>query len=575
MKRASRLVLTIWTVAVLAVAGTPTSAQALSSAQGLAVNTWIVSDLAASSLTVAAGTAATIGAAELAAAQFSTARTEPLTGMSVDAPDGTVLGAAWNTVSGMGAALLGFLPGGGQSLPTGTTGPTYAAGACPGSWFTGLFSGVTNCSVSPSTSSAFSFPITSKAPHATIAVVLETCGTDSLNTCNTIAASCGTGCNPPMAFNNMSRSSNTVTVWTLRGCSTGSCTTASPVVGTAYVPGRVSGSQSDPTNSTYSGSRYIKSTIKCRVPGGSLTTITANSSTFVATQGVTPTMPEAPAVECPAGTYLEQSEHGLHTDGTSTVVPLTDPYNAPSWVGTQATNYPECFPIGSTVCQLKVWKVSATPDLDCHGVTPGNNHPCLDWSLDPDRATKYECRFGASVLPFRHCQAYKETFRASTFQETPGVEETVLDAPAIDPTPEQTPGDTGCVPRFSVLLVPWWVYKATVCALKWAFIPTDLPPFGEIENPVPPGWVPAFPAQSTGACGVMMMPSLNFGPLLPATGAKQLVDTCEDPWPLVRTFTYYGLLASMLITIGHRATRAVANAAGMGVDSPSGGSDDD
>lgn len=35
-----------------------------------------------------------------------------------------------------------------------------------------------------------------------------------------------------------------------------------------------------------------------------------------------------------------------------------------------------------------------------------------------------------------------------------------------------TPGDDGCVPK-SVLeaLNPWWMFKATQCALKWAFVP--------------------------------------------------------------------------------------------------------
>ena len=67
------------------------------------------------------------------------------------------------------------------------------------------------------------------------------------------------------------------------------------------------------------------------------------------------------------------------------------------------------------------------------------------------------------------------------------------------------------------------------------------------------------------------MPSLDFGNIVGQTAPRELVNTCDDPWPLVRSFTYYGLLAGVLVSVGNRAIRAVMSALGMAVDTPSAG----
>jgi hypothetical protein len=546
---------------LFAIAGTPQAAQAFSSAQGLAANSFILTDLGATALTSAASTTATISAGELALASTAVATPAAVTGTAVAAGSSNVLGQAIVGIAALGGMALSYLPGFGQSLPTSTAGPTYTSGTCANSWVTGQALNV-SCSASPSNDIQLSVQHTG----GRTGVWLETCSSGSIYACG-LVSSCNAGCGTSYAVN-VARSPTAVTIWTVRYESNPgtAITSGSAVVGTFYVSGRTSGTASDPTASTYSGTRYIRSTIECRTPGGSLTTVTANSSTFTATVGVTPTLPEAASVECPAGTYLEGSQHDLITDGSSTVVPLTEPYEAPDWVGQQAIDFPECFPIGSTVCELKLWKVSVSPALDCHAYEPGSNHPCLDWSLDPDRSTRYECRFGANVLPnFKSCQAYKTVFRTSTFEATPDADTDTYQA-TVDPTPEMTPNDTGCVPRFEVLLIPWWVYKAGVCALVWAFVPTDLPDFGEVTSPIPAGWIPTFDEVPEGECGAVTMPSFSLGPLLPSTGSVLLVNTCADPWPLVRDVTYYGTVALLTATITRRSFLAVMSAAGMGVE---------
>jgi len=449
--RFTRAALAVWCVLTLIVVGTPQSAQAFSSAQGLAVNSFIVTDLAAASLTSAASTTATITAGELALASTAVASPAAVTGTAVAAGSGAsnVLGQAIIGVAALGGMALSFLPGFGQSLPATGTGTTYTGGTCSGSWVHGQALNV-SCSAAPSNNVQFSIQHTG----GRTGLWLETCGTDSIYSCGLIS-SCFSSCGTSYAVN-AARSSNATTIWTVRyQANSSTITSTSPVVGTYYVPGRTSGAVSNPSTTTYGGTRVVRTTVKCRTPGGSLTTITADSSTFIATLGVTPTLPEAPPLSCPGGTYLEQSQHDLVSSGTSTVVPLSDPYTAPDWVGTQATDFPGCFPIGGTICELKLWKVEVTPDLDCHSVTPGSNHPCLDWSLDPDRATRYECRFGSTVVAFKQCQAYKTVFRTSTFEATPETEEATYEA-TTDPTPELAPNDQGGVPSCSVAPILGW-----------------------------------------------------------------------------------------------------------------------
>jgi hypothetical protein len=220
----------------------------------------------------------------------------------------------------------------------------------------------------------------------------------------------------------------------------------------------------------------ITSTAQCIDSGGVTHTITNTTSSFTFSPASTSfAFPQVPDLACPAGQWLSSGERHLDTAGVTQTVPLVQPYTAPEWVGHQATQFPECFPIGSTQCQLELFQLSTVKHAEygCHSFPIGAENPCLGWWTDPDRKAKYECRFGSNVVALKRCTPYKTAFANGQVVATPADPDTDLPEVVVgtDPTPEQTPGDTGCVPNWSEVLSPWWVYKGAVCALKWAFVP--------------------------------------------------------------------------------------------------------
>lgn len=112
------------------------------------------------------------------------------------------------------------------------------------------------------------------------------------------------------------------------------------------------------------------------------------------------------------------------------------------------------------------------------------------------------------------------------------------------------------------------------------FVPTSPPSFTDIAVNVPPGWSPSLPDLGDGSCGKVTMPQLDLGyaePIKPDRGhvaAHELFDTCDSPWPLVRTFTYNGALALVLVSVVRLAFRALMTALGMAVESKAAGDED-
>jgi len=144
--------------------------------------------------------------------------------------------------------------------------------------------------------------------------------------------------------------------------------------------------------------------------------------------------------------------------------------------------------------------------------------------------------------------------------------------PSADPSPDPTPTpspDPNWDPCSHVVdsFDPVnWVVHGTECALDWAFVPKSPPSFSDVPSPLPPGWVPSVTQIDVGACGAIDLPSISLGPLLEATGAHQLVNTCDSPWPLVRDCTYYGVLAVLLMSCANRAFKLVMEGLGMATD---------
>lgn len=206
---------------------------------------------------------------------------------------------------------------------------------------------------------------------------------------------------------------------------------------------------------------------------------------------------------------------------------------------------------------------------------------CAGW---PDNVTRWKmsCEWGPYQMDMEVCLAkYPETFDATpqpSASPSPSVgpssgpiptvgtnPETPPEGPSAN-DPEAEPSGSGCWGTGWSWNPISWVYVPTKCALKWAFIPADPPPFDDISLPLPPGWLPTLPSIGAGNCGAVSVGSLNLGPLLPSTGTTQLFNTCVAPWPLVRSFTYYGLLSLGLITAGFRALRMVMSGIGMGIN---------
>lgn len=242
--------------------------------------------------------------------------------------------------------------------------------------------------------------------------------------------------------------------------------------------------------------RYIDSTITCRTPGGPDQIITERYGPFT----VDPADPSAttidvPDLTCPPGSFLASGTRTMDTPTAAPgqqTTPLTD-YAAPPWVETQANRFPECLPVGSTLCQLDVHIIigpattgDAEPQYDpegnpkykdCSRFLPAAN-PCEDWYTDPARDRNYQCRFGPYVVSLRVCEPLKRIYTTTpTITPTPDPETITPETPpepippTVDPTPDETPGLGNCVPKGLGILNPWWVFKGVACALKWAFVP--------------------------------------------------------------------------------------------------------
>lgn len=109
--------------------------------------------------------------------------------------------------------------------------------------------------------------------------------------------------------------------------------------------------------------------------------------------------------------------------------------------------------------------------------------------------------------------------------------------------------------------------------LQLLFVPEDVPSFSDIPSPLPAGWVPSFPSLTDGSCGTVSLPQVDLGNMLGEVGPTKLFDSCEDPWPIIRTLTYNGILALVLLTCGFAAYNAISKALGIDIDGGSGGDD--
>lgn len=318
------------------------------------------------------------------------------------------------------------------------------------------------------------------------------------------------------------------------------------------------------------------------VKGGSVVGTIVRTVTFVPTgDGPVPVPPEMPtcAATYPGSHQRELAVSGGREDATG------DPevtIHVPTYTQEAADQYP--------LCTSKAPSQGCWLDLQREGKSCFSGAYCAGWMEKDHTATwSMRCSWGPYAVPMSMCEEEYGTTFDGQVQPKPSASTSPSAGPSAGPIPTvganpETPpqgnpsGDpqgSGCWGSGWSWNPISWVYVPTKCVLTWAFVPSSPPSFGDIPSPLPPGWVPTFPALTDGACGALTMPSLDLGNLIPATGAHTILNTCNAPWPLVRGFTYYGLLAGALVTVGNRGFRAVMTALGMSVDTPSSGGGDE
>jgi len=238
------------------------------------------------------------------------------------------------------------------------------------------------------------------------------------------------------------------------------------------------------------------STIQCLSASGAL----RSEVSVTEVSGVTGSVADIglPAVSCGAGEVLaEWVVDWVTSTGTQNVYN----YSAPSWVRAIPVEYPGCVDGG---CQVSLWQiVSGSPSLWCGAAAIA----CPQWWVDPDKAQHYECRYGTYAAPLGLCGVFRDpgnispntTLRVTTEGTIVGTSDPVISTdpdayleidtlvknptpdwdpdpvPDLDPDPDPIPSlsSSDCFPHGYGAFNPLeWIYRPTVCALSWAFVPT-------------------------------------------------------------------------------------------------------
>jgi hypothetical protein len=267
--------------------------------------------------------------------------------------------------------------------------------------------------------------------------------------------------------------------------------------------------------------------------------------------------------------------------------------------------FPDCFDSAGAwknTCRVRVF-VNGQP---CVNGMAGCYDPAGYLQDHPDATV--DCKYGTYVVDLADCAPLKHHYgtKPSTQTVTVTQVDTKSGTPITDPTVKPSPstgtgtspstggfpdvvtnpstapgGDPSSDPDSSNCYgaaVSWnpvnWVYVPVKCALSWAFVPKSAPSFSDVGSPLPAGWLPSLNGITDSSCGPLTMPKLELGYKNWSVGPVQMLSTCDDPWPLVRTFTYYGLEATVLVTVMWQSFRAVTSGVGMGVNFSGGGDDE-
>jgi hypothetical protein len=214
------------------------------------------------------------------------------------------------------------------------------------------------------------------------------------------------------------------------------------------------------------------STVQCSITGDDGQTYTASSPSFVLKDGKTPA-PNCPTL--PSGVMPTHIATAVNGAGGKTPIASQDTTaEYQDWF----QSYPECRDGQCKLDLLQGQGSTATKSCFDQGST------CNGWFADPDKGTKYQCRYGTHDVAQDQCALYSGVFDPARLK---------AGAPYSDPmTGEWSGGNSAPTPDTQALgqgiqnpdtqrscnglSAPTfdpvaWVMRPIQCALEWAFVP--------------------------------------------------------------------------------------------------------
>lgn len=192
--------------------------------------------------------------------------------------------------------------------------------------------------------------------------------------------------------------------------------------------------------------------------------------------------------KCPPGSIAIGGAVDWLPIGTETWTPLVEPVTAPAPITEMPTKYPDCFRTGAAPCALELYRVAPDGTLESCGSV---GQLCQGWGQETDYPTRYQCKYGKTVIHIDHCSAYRDPTIGILPNVKPDGSLVKPSDPAPNPlpnpvrTPEgelvklpdelDTPATQNCVPKGNDVFNPIsWVMQPVQCALNWAFVPRQI-----------------------------------------------------------------------------------------------------
>lgn len=246
-------------------------------------------------------------------------------------------------------------------------------------------------------------------------------------------------------------------------------------------------------------------------------------------------------------------------------------YNQP--VGEDAqkmfTDYEECL---SGSCALDLIKLDEPGAPSCFDLDEG----CPGWFEDPDKTSKYQCRYGVHNVDLKECAVYAGLF-------TPG--RTAVDAPYSDPSTGEWSGGKNTPAQGEQAMLAsvqdpesvrscdlsdigfdpiGWVVRPGQCLLQWAFVPRPVVVEAGFAG-AGEAWEGKPPAVIAEAAETMALTPSASGCAKPVTvfGATfNIIDACSGPMAGIAAISTMVTSAGMVILVLVVLRRQIAGMVG-------------